>query len=153
MSGTPTQHLPSSLPPLQTAPPSRRSTRFLPFRRTPARTRNSGEAVAVLVIRILEARNLNSDRPFVQVRLGSARTTSVTAKGSNPVFKETKLEITIHSDAVELGNSLLEAVVFDKDIMRKEYLGEVSIAANSFFRNGFEFIALADPNNQVSSLY
>ena len=56
-------------------------------------------------------------------------------------------DVTINAS---LGSEVLEAVLWDRDRFKKDYLGELSIHLTDLFPNGA--LALDDPTNEVPSL-
>jgi len=87
---------------------------------------------------------------FVVVSVLSTRfQTPVLKRSTNPVYpaKDATFDFPIYlSLADKLG--VVELVVWDKDMLKKEYLGEVALPLDDWFRQegvyGFD-----DPNNQV----
>lgn len=88
---------------------------------------------------------------FVVVSVLSNRFhTSVQKKTVNPVYspKDATFEFPLYlSLAEKLG--VIELVIWDKDMLKKDYLGEVSIPLDSWFRSEDGF-AFDHPNNEVS---
>jgi phosphatidylserine decarboxylase len=94
--------------------------------------------------------NVTAPSSFVVVSvLSNKQQTSVEKRTLNPVWppKEATFDFPIYlSLAEKLGN--VELVIWDKDKLRKDYLGEVSIPLEDWFRddNAYPF---DDPNNKV----
>ncbi len=79
--------------------------------------------------------------------------TPVAKRNVNPVYlpKDATFEFPIYlSLADKLG--VIELVIWDKDVLRKDYLGKVSIPLDDWFRddNAFPF---DDSNNRVRTRY
>ncbi|KAI0693420.1 phosphatidylserine decarboxylase-domain-containing protein [Cytidiella melzeri] len=91
--------------------------------------------------------------PFVVVSLLRDRfQTTVQKKTVNPVWspKDATFDFLLyHSLADKLG--VIELVIWDKDMLKKDYLGEVSIPLDDWFRDDNPF-AFDDPNNKPFSL-
>lgn len=91
---------------------------------------------------------------FVTVSLtGHRHTTNVAKKTLNPVFqeKESTFDFPIYlSLAGRLG--VLELVVWDKDMLKKDYLGETSIHLEDWFVEGSRK-SFDDPENTVRALH
>ena len=87
---------------------------------------------------------------FVVVNvLGNRHQTSVVKRTLNPVYssKDATFEFPIYlSLADKLG--VLELVIWDKDMLSKDYLGEVSIPLEDWFRDGNAF-GVSDTDNRV----
>lgn len=82
--------------------------------------------------------------------LGKRHRTPACKRTVNPVYvpKDATFDFPIyHSLAEKLG--VIELVIWDKDMIKKEYLGEVSIPLEDWFRNDSAF-PFDDPNNKVS---
>ncbi|KAH9992210.1 phosphatidylserine decarboxylase-domain-containing protein [Russula compacta] len=133
-----------------------RSAAHLPIRVTTGRGtgRNTflplpGEApIVILRVRILSCQDLEAkDRngfsdPFVSVSVLSTRfQTPVSRRTLSPVFaaKDATFDFPIYlSLAAKLG--VLEFVVWDKDMLRKEYMGEHALPLDEWFKgNAFAF--------------
>ncbi|KAI9454377.1 phosphatidylserine decarboxylase-domain-containing protein [Lactarius psammicola] len=143
-----------------------RSAALLPIRVSAGRGsgRNAflpgpGEApVVVLRVQILSCQNLESkDRngysdPFVTVSVLSTRfQTPVCKRTLSPVYaaKDATFDFPIYmSLADKLG--VLEFVVWDKDMLKKEYMGEHALPLDGWFK-GTAF-AFDDPDNQPFSV-
>lgn len=72
--------------------------------------------------------------------LGTRHSTPVIKRTLNPTYaaKDATFEFPIYlSTAEKLG--VIEAVIWDKDVISKEYLGEVSIPLEDWFRNDNAF--------------
>ncbi|KAI0245970.1 phosphatidylserine decarboxylase-domain-containing protein [Lactifluus subvellereus] len=141
-----------------------RSAARLPIRVSSGRGsgRNSfspipGETPAVVLhVQILSCQDLESkDRngfsdPFVSVSVLSTRyQTPVCKRTLNPIFaaKDATFDFPIYlSLADKLG--VLEFVVWDKDMLKKEYMGEHALPLDEWFKgNAFAF---DDPDNEAS---
>lgn len=132
----------------------------------------AGDPIAVLVVQVLQGRALlPKDRnglsdPFLAIRVGTTRYTSPTVyKSLNPVWGphapdapaegtvvgEARLERVVDCNFRER----IEIVVWDRDRLRKEYMGEISIGVDDLFHgsdaNERPPIEFNDPLNQVSS--
>lgn len=87
---------------------------------------------------------------FVVVSVLSTRfQTPVSKKTLNPSFAPTDatFDFPIYlSLADKLG--VVELVIWDKDVLKKEYLGEASLPLDDWFREDGVF-AFDDPNNKV----
>lgn len=82
--------------------------------------------------------------------LSKRQQTPVLKRTLNPEYppKDATFDFPIYlSLAEKLG--VLELIIWDKDVLKKEYMGEVSIPLEDWFRdnNAFPF---EDPNNRVS---
>jgi phosphatidylserine decarboxylase len=76
--------------------------------------------------------------------------TPVSKKNLNPDYaaKDATFDFPIYmSSAEKLG--ALELVVWDKDMLTKDYLGEVSLTLEDWFPNG-STLPFTDPGNNVS---
>lgn len=93
-----------------------------------------------------------TSRRFVVVSvLNSKHHTPVAKRNVSPTYpaKEATFDFPIHlSLAEKLG--VIELVIWDKDVLRKDYLGEIAIPLDDWFRddNAYPF---DDPNNKVQS--
>ena len=89
-------------------------------------------------------------RRFVVVSLlGNRHQTPVARRTLNPVYnpKDATFDFPIHlSLADKLG--VLELIVWDKDVLKKDYLGEAWIPLDDWFRDGRAY-AFDDMNNNV----
>ncbi|KAK7682588.1 hypothetical protein QCA50_014388 [Cerrena zonata] len=115
--------------------------------------------IVVLKVQVLSCKDLFAkDRngysdPFVVVSvLGTRHSTPVIKRTLNPIYaaKDATFEFPIYlSTADKLG--VIEAVIWDKDVLGKEYLGEVSIPLEDWFRddNALDF---NDSNNKPLNL-
>jgi phosphatidylserine decarboxylase len=87
---------------------------------------------------------------FVVVSVLSTRfQTPVLKRSTNPVYaaKDATFDFPIYlSLADKLG--VVELVVWDKDMLTKEYLGEVALPLDDWFKQEGVY-AFDDPNNQV----
>ncbi|EKM58743.1 uncharacterized protein PHACADRAFT_253246 [Phanerochaete carnosa HHB-10118-sp] len=114
-----------------------------------------GESPAVILrIRVLGCRDLlakdknGASDPFVVVSvLSNKQQTPVAKRTLNPTYsaKDATFDFSLHlSLAEKLGG--IELVVWDKDMLKKDYLGEVAIPLDGWFRddNAYSF---DDPNN------
>ena len=90
-------------------------------------------------------------RSFVVASLlGTKFQTPVAKRTLNPTYnpKDATFEFPIYlSLADKLG--VVELVVWDKDMLKKDYLGEAWIPIEDWFRNGSAY-AFEDPENKVS---
>ncbi|KAI0326469.1 hypothetical protein GY45DRAFT_1328911 [Cubamyces sp. BRFM 1775] len=139
------------------------------LKRLPARVggRGNGNAfaplpgeqpVVILRVQVLSCINLLSkDRngfsdPFVVVSiLGNRQHTPVSKRTVNPTYnpKDATFDFPIYlSLADKLG--VVELVVWDKDVLKKDYLGEAAIPLEDWFRDGNAF-AFDDDNNKLIS--
>ena len=85
--------------------------------------------------------------------LGTRHSTPVIKRSLNPVYaaKDATFDFPIYlSTADKLG--VIEAVIWDKDVVGKEYLGEVSIPLEDWFRND-NSLDFEDPDNKVCPIY
>jgi phosphatidylserine decarboxylase len=91
-------------------------------------------------------------RSFVVVSLLSTRhQTPVSKKNTNPTYdpKDATFDFPIYlSLADKLG--VVELVVWDKDMLKREYLGEVALPLEDWFKDDNAF-AFDDPNNKAST--
>lgn len=91
---------------------------------------------------------------FVVVNvLGTRHQTSVVKRTLNPVYnpKDATFDFPIYlSLADKLG--VLELIIWDKDMLSKDYLGEVSIPLEDWFRDGNAY-GFSDPDNKVCRLH
>jgi phosphatidylserine decarboxylase len=94
--------------------------------------------------------SFNNYYRFVVVSVLSTRLqTPVLKRNTNPVYpaKDATFDFPIYlSLADKLG--VVELVVWDKDMLKKEYLGEVALPLDDWFRQEGVY-AFNDPNNQV----
>ncbi|OSC96707.1 hypothetical protein PYCCODRAFT_1472429 [Trametes coccinea BRFM310] len=139
------------------------------LKRLPARVggRGNGNAFAplpgeqpivILRVQVLSCTNLlakdrnGSSDPFVVVSLLANRhQTPVSKRNVNPTYnpKDATFDFPIYlSLADKLG--VVELVVWDKDMLKKDYLGETAIPLDDWFRDGSAF-AFDDPNNKMIS--
>ena len=97
------------------------------------------------------SRNSRSfDRFVVASLLGTKFQTPVAKKTLNPTYppKDATFDFPIYlSLADKLG--VVELVVWDKDMIKKDYLGEAWIPIEDWFRDGNSF-SFNDPENKVS---
>lgn len=78
--------------------------------------------------------------------------TPVLKRNTNPVYaaKDATFDFPLYlSLADKLGS--VELVVWDKDMLKKEYLGEATLPLDNWFRQEGVY-AFDDPNNQVRSI-
>ncbi|KAH9059651.1 C2 domain-containing protein [Lactarius vividus] len=144
---------PSAVPSRLRIPTLRRGTS------TDTTSPNPGETpVVILRVQVVSCKDLkavNSDgssNPFVTVSvLGKQFQTPVCKRSLNPVYEpiDATFDFPIYTSLVhELG--MLEFVVWDKDSIGKDYLGECSLLIDSWFKgNAFAF---DDRNNQPYSV-
>ncbi|KAI0771332.1 phosphatidylserine decarboxylase-domain-containing protein [Trametes elegans] len=114
------------------------------------------QPIVILRVQVLSCTNLLSkDRnglsdPFVVVSvLGNRHQTPVSKRTLNPTYnpKDATFDFPIYlSLADKLG--VVELVVWDKDMLKKDYLGEVSIPLEDWFRDGNAF-PFDDANNKL----
>ncbi|OBZ66242.1 Phosphatidylserine decarboxylase proenzyme 3 [Grifola frondosa] len=112
--------------------------------------------VVILRVQVLGCKNLLAkDRcgfsdPFVVVSLlGNRQQTPVSKRTINPDYsaKDATFDFPIYlSLADKLG--VVELVIWDKDVLKKDYLGEVSIPLEDWFRDGNAF-PFDDLNNKA----
>ena len=84
--------------------------------------------------------------------LSTKHQTPVLKKTVNPIYspKDSTFEFPLYlSLADKLG--VIELVIWDKDVLKKDYLGEVSIPLDDWFKDDNAF-AFDDPNNKVRLL-
>ncbi|OCH86472.1 hypothetical protein OBBRIDRAFT_838129 [Obba rivulosa] len=115
--------------------------------------------VVMLRVQILGCKNLfakdknGHNDPFVVVQLLRNRYQTPVAKRTlNPDYhpRDATFDFPIHlSLADKLGG--LELVIWDKDVLRKDYLGEVAIPLEDWFKNGNAF-GFDDPANKPISV-
>ncbi|KAG6332884.1 hypothetical protein ID866_6202, partial [Astraeus odoratus] len=109
--------------------------------------------VQVIGCRDLAPRSKNAScDPFVVVSLLNTRHhTPVSKRTANPDYKDATFDFTLYlSLADRLGT--LEIVVWDKDgMLKKEYLGEVALPLEDWFRDGCGF-GFHDDRNKPQSL-
>ncbi|EPQ52482.1 hypothetical protein GLOTRDRAFT_140216 [Gloeophyllum trabeum ATCC 11539] len=146
---------------LRRALKSAASAARLPTRVTAGRSVNAfapipGELpVVFLRVQVLGCKDLlakdksgNSD-PFVVVSLLSTKhQTPVVKRSTSPIYaeKEATFDFPIYlSLAEKLG--VVELVVWDKDMLKKDYLGEVSLPLEDWFKGG-RALGFDDPNNK-----
>jgi len=141
-----------------------KSAAKLPARVTSGRGSGRGDALSpvqgeqtlvLLRVQILRCRDLAAkDRggtsdPFVTVTLMNTKhQTPVSKKNLNPDYvpKDATFDFPIYmSQAERLG--ALELVVWDKDMLKKDYLGEYSLALNDWFPNQ-EALEFGDAENK-----
>ena len=109
-----------------------------------------GRATRTYLEHCRSTRDLTSCRFVVVSVLNNKQQTPVSKRNVNPTYpaKEATFDFPIYlSLAEKLG--VIELVLWDKDVLRKDYLGEVSIPLDDWFRddNAYPF---DDPNNKVS---
>ncbi|KAI0706958.1 phosphatidylserine decarboxylase-domain-containing protein [Earliella scabrosa] len=114
--------------------------------------------IVMLRVQVLSCANLlakdrnGSSDPFVVVSLlGNKHQTPVAKRTVNPTYsrKDATFDFPIHlSLADKLG--VVELVVWDKDMLKKDYLGEAWIPLEDWFRGGNAF-AFEDPDNKLFS--
>ncbi|BEJ14342.1 hypothetical protein CspHIS471_0401090 [Cutaneotrichosporon sp. HIS471] len=128
--------------------------------RGPRRPLEGEEPAAVLRVRVVRANDLVAkDRngfsdPFVTMTMAPATrfTTSVVKRTLNPSFPpaSSTFDYPIFlSLAAAIGGRGLEAVMWDKDVIRKEYMGEFNVGAEHWF--GGHDIHLWNDNLPVQS--
>lgn len=149
---------------------ARRSTLFAP-------SDPSAPPLGTLVVRVLAAQDLvgrdangTSSDPFCVLRCAEARVTGPTCyKTLNPVWGtggeqgqidgvggESKLEVKLF-DSRGLGRERIEVVLWDRDRIGKQYLGEVSLGIEDWWGDrqtwtgGVPPVGLTDPDNKVRS--
>jgi len=100
--------------------------------------------------RVIDPFFFNNYYRFVVVSVLSTRLqTPVLKRNTNPVYpaKDATFDFPIYlSLADKLG--VVELVVWDKDMLKKEYLGEVALPLDDWFRQEGVY-AFDDPKNQV----
>ncbi|KAG7089009.1 hypothetical protein E1B28_010722 [Marasmius oreades] len=141
--------------------PKRKRRRIRPkFRRNTSLSPNVGENPAVFLrVQVLSCRDLLAkDRngysdPFVTVSLLKSRhQTPVIKRTIQPVYspKDATFDFPIY---ISLANNIgaLELVVWDKDVLRKEYLGEVAFLLEDWFDDERPF-AWEDAVNEATSV-
>ena len=153
--------------------PSRNSNNRSSFLRLPFRSRpptESGTPIAVLVVKVLAAKSLVSkdkngfSDPFLSIVFDRTRVVTPTClKTLNPVWGvgggagEAKLEKIIYSNEL-IASQRAEIVVWDKDRLGKEYMGEVSILIGDIWNGEAKSdhytapLGFYDPANVVSIL-
>ncbi|RPD52671.1 C2-domain-containing protein [Lentinus tigrinus ALCF2SS1-6] len=114
------------------------------------------QPIVILRVQVLSGTNLlakdrnGSSDPFVVVSLlGTKHQTPVSKRTVNPTYnpKDPTFDFLIYlSLADKLG--VVELVVWDKDMLKKDYLGEAWIPKEDWFRDGNAF-AFDDMNNKV----
>ena len=91
-----------------------------------------------------------SSTSFVVVSvLGKRHQTPAIKRTINPVYtpESATFDFPIYlSLADQLGS--VELVIWDKDVLKKDYLGEVALPLEDWFRDGSAF-PFEDPNNRV----
>ncbi|KAF7793754.1 hypothetical protein EIP86_004873 [Pleurotus ostreatoroseus] len=112
-----------------------------------------GESPIVLLrVQVISCNDLLAKDKFVVVSVLSKRQqTPVLKRTLNPEYppKEATFDFPIYlSLAEKLG--VLELIIWDKDVLKKDYLGEVSIPLEDWFRDNNAF-AFDDPNNRPMS--
>ena len=115
--------------------------------------------LVILRLQVLSCTNLLSkdksgtSDPFVVISvLNTRQTTPVVKRSLNPTFapKDATFDFPIYASLAEkLG--AVELVVWDKDIVSKDYLGEVAVLLEDWFADGRSF-GFDDPGNQVRSI-
>lgn len=115
--------------------------------------------VVILRVQVLGCKDLlakdrnGASDPFVVVSvLSHKQQTPVAKRNVNPTYspKEATFDFPLYlSLADKLG--VVELVIWDKDVLRKDYLGEVAIPLDDWFRNdnAYDF---DDPNNKPFTL-
>ncbi|KAJ2973380.1 hypothetical protein NUW54_g12074 [Trametes sanguinea] len=116
------------------------------------------QPIVILRVQVLSCTNLlakdrnGSSDPFVVVSLLANRhQTPVSKRNVNPTYnpKDATFDFPIYlSLADKLG--VVELVVWDKDMLKKDYLGEAAIPLQDWFRDGSAF-AFDDVNNKMIS--
>lgn len=97
---------------------------------------------------------LFSKKRFVVVSLARQRQQTTAAKRTlNPVWdqKEATFDFPIYRSVVSVLGAL-ELVLWDKDKFRKDYLGEVALPLEEWFKEG-QTISFTDPKNEVCNLF
>ncbi|KAI0337278.1 hypothetical protein BDW22DRAFT_969139 [Trametopsis cervina] len=117
------------------------------------------QPLVILKVQVLSCKDLLAkdkggvSDPFVVVSVLRDRfQTTVQKKTINPVWqpKDATFEFSLyHSLADKLG--VIELVIWDKDMLKKDYLGEVSIPLDDWFKDDNAF-AFDDANNKPFSL-
>ncbi|KAM0746819.1 C2-domain-containing protein [Meredithblackwellia eburnea MCA 4105] len=150
-----------SLPiPIPTKFRQRRSTLFVPLDPT-------APPLGLLVVRVLAAKNLVArDRnglsdPFVVIRCADSRVVGPTVREElNPVWDDhsgngqSRLQVLV-SESVGLGRERVEIVIWDKDRVGKQYLGEVGLGVQDWWgpkeswTDGRPPVGLEDEGNVV----
>ncbi|CAL1717452.1 unnamed protein product [Somion occarium] len=115
--------------------------------------------IVILRVQVLSCKDLlakdrnGTSDPFVVVSvLGRRYTTPVAKRTLNPNFnpKDATFEFPIYlSLADKLG--VVELVLWDKDMIKKDYLGEVSLPLEDWFRDD-NALSFSDVNNKAISL-
>ncbi|KDQ16140.1 hypothetical protein BOTBODRAFT_157427 [Botryobasidium botryosum FD-172 SS1] len=97
--------------------------------------------VAILRVRILGCKNLTAadwngkSDPYVSVTFARQKfKTPVISRNLNPIYqpKDATFDFPIYSSVVEKIGANIEVIVWDKDVVGKDYLGEVSIPYNDW---------------------
>ncbi|KAL4245597.1 Phosphatidylserine decarboxylase proenzyme 2 [Abortiporus biennis] len=117
------------------------------------------QPVVLLRVQILSCKDLlakdsngYSDPYVVVIVLRDRKQTPAIKRTCNPVYsaKDATFDFPIYlSLAEKLGS--LELVIWDKDTFKKDYLGEVSIPLEDWFRDGNAY-GFSDPNNKPFNL-
>ena len=92
----------------------------------------------VLRVTVLKGRNLapkdkrGTSDPYLVITLGDAKeATSVVSKTLNPEWNQT-----FEMPVTEADSALLEAVCWDKDRFKKDYMGEFEVSLEELNANG-----------------
>ncbi|EJD35443.1 hypothetical protein AURDEDRAFT_188738 [Auricularia subglabra TFB-10046 SS5] len=113
---------------------------------------------ATLRIQVIGCRNLpaadanGKSDPYVVVTFARQRhKTPVIQKTLSPTYdpKNATFDFPVYASVVEKIGSLVEFVVWDKDLIGKDYLGEVPLTASDWFKHngGLDAMKFDDPNN------
>ncbi|KZV90637.1 hypothetical protein EXIGLDRAFT_115009 [Exidia glandulosa HHB12029] len=95
--------------------------------------------------------NGKSDPYVVVTFVGKRFKTPVIQKNLNPLYnaKDATFDFPVYASVVEKIGSLVEFVVWDKDLIGKDYLGEAGLTASDWFKHngGLTALAFTAPNN------
>jgi hypothetical protein len=77
--------------------------------------------------------------------------TPVVSKNLSPVYdpKTATFDFPIYASVVEKVGTLVELVVWDKDVIGKDYLGELALPASDWFKHNGGAKVFADASNKV----
>ncbi|KAH7100706.1 hypothetical protein BKA62DRAFT_619610, partial [Auriculariales sp. MPI-PUGE-AT-0066] len=100
---------------------------------------------------LLSADSNGKSDPYVAVTFIRQRhKTPVISKTLTPKYepKHATFNFVVYASVMEKIGSLLEFVVWDKDMIGKDYLGELALPANDWFKHSGESKMFDDPNNK-----
>ncbi|KAH7100945.1 hypothetical protein BKA62DRAFT_619360 [Auriculariales sp. MPI-PUGE-AT-0066] len=118
--------------------------------------------VAVLRIQIIGCKELRAadingkSDPYVAVTVARQRQkTPVSPKTLAPTYdpKSATFDFPLYATVLQKVGSLLELVVWDKDVIGKDYLGELAVPAGEWFAHNGGIKPFASPGNKVRDFW